>query len=224
MAGGAGYFLRAVDRVRSRLMPPSATVEFFFSPGSRYCYLAASQLPALERDSGCRVDWRPVSGTAIRRRHPEGDPFEGPAPSGQYDWAYRRLDAERWAACYGVPYFEPPGHEFDFDLLVRAAMAGRRLGRAAEVGWGLCCAVYGRETWPVDEDACSTVAEQAGLDGAAFRAELHAPGVAEALDATAAEAFERGAFGVPTFALGDALYWGNDRLVLLRHALAAGRG
>ena len=32
------------------------TVEFFFSPGSRYSYLAASQMPALEADTGCRVD------------------------------------------------------------------------------------------------------------------------------------------------------------------------
>ena len=31
----------------------------------------------------------------------------------------------------------------------------------------------------------------------------------------------RGAFGVPTFFLGDRMFWGNDRLVLLEAALAA---
>ena len=41
-------------------------VEFFFAPGSRYSYLAASQVPALERETGCTVEWRPVSGTEIR--------------------------------------------------------------------------------------------------------------------------------------------------------------
>ena len=33
------------------------------------------------------------------------------------------------------------------------------------------------------------------------------------------EAVAKGVFGVPTFVLGDRLFWGNDRLILLEHAL-----
>jgi hypothetical protein len=40
----------------------SPRVEFFFSPGSRYSYLAASQMALLEAETGCTVDWRPVNG------------------------------------------------------------------------------------------------------------------------------------------------------------------
>ena len=35
----------------------------------------------------------------------------------------------------------------------------------------------------------------------------------------AREAYRRGAFGVPTFVVGGNLFWGNDRLVLVRHHL-----
>ena len=33
----------------------------------------------------------------------------------------------------------------------------------------------------------------------------------------------RGAFGVPTFFLGARMFWGNDRLILLEHALREAR-
>jgi len=108
-------------------------VEFFFSPGSRYCYLAASQIPRIEASTGCRFDWRPVRGAEIRAlRGP--DPFAGEPVSGQYDWAYRERDARMWAAYYGIPYREPPNHALDFELLSRNAAAGKLLGAGASYG------------------------------------------------------------------------------------------
>ena len=198
-------------------------VDFFFAPGSRYSYLAASRMAALAAETGCTVAWRPVSGAAIRvlRGH---DPFVGAPVSGQYDWGYRRYDAECWADYYGIPFREPPRHDVDFERLVRAAMAGARLGAAAAYGWRICAAVYGSEEWPLDEALCVRVAEAAGLDRDRFIATLHDPETARLAASNAREAHARGAFGVPTFFLGERMFWGNDRLVLLRHALrGAGR-
>src|SRR5439155_15350497 len=90
-------------------------VEFFFSPASRYSYLAASQMPALEAETGCRVEWRPVSGVEIRGLRGR-DPFAGTPVSGQYDWTYRRRDAEGLAGHYGIPFRVPPDREVDFRL------------------------------------------------------------------------------------------------------------
>ena len=104
-------------------MEAERVVEFFFAPGSRYSYLAASQIPRIEADTGCRFDWLPVRGTQIRALRGR-DPFEGEPISGQYDWSYRRRDAEMWAEYYGITFREPPNHELDFDLLARAAAAG----------------------------------------------------------------------------------------------------
>ena len=56
----------------------------------------------------------------------------------------------------------------------------------------------------------------------AFLVELDSDRVASALAASAREAFERGAFGVPTFFVGQRMFWGNDRLPLVRHAVLAG--
>ena len=189
-------------------------VEFFFSPGSRYSYLAASQIGALEAETGCRIEWRPVNGEDIRKlRGP--DPFAGDAVSGQYEWAYRRRDAERWASAYGIPFREPPSRDCDFDLLARAATAAQRLGAAAEYGWALCSAVYGSDAWPIDRSACSRIAQRCGLPAAAFDAALDDDDTRIALAEAAAEAYRRGAFGVPTFFVGEQMFWGNDRIALL---------
>src|SRR5262249_48787436 len=114
-----------------------------------------------------------------------------------------------------------PGHELDFGLLVRAATAGARFGVAAEYGARICAAVYGSEEWPLDEAFCTRLAADVGLEPRTFGEALHDPEAARLMAAAAAEAYRRGAFGVPTFFLGDEMFWGNDRLVLLAHRLGA---
>ncbi len=199
-------------------MHTKPTVEFFFSPGSRYSYLAASQIPTLETETGCAVEWRPVNGSDIRALRGR-DPFAGEPMSGQYDWAYRQRDAELWADYYGIPFREPPTHHFDFGLLVRAATAAKRLGAVADYSWRLCSAVYGSRIWPIDETVCRRIAEEVGLEVEAFGSLLGDPESEQLMRKAAEEAHRRGAFGVPTFFLGEQMFWGNDRLVILRHAL-----
>jgi len=194
-------------------------VEFFFSPGSRYSYLAASQIPSLEGEAGCLVDWRPVNGADIRALRGR-DPFAGDSVSGQYEWTYRRHDAERWADYYGVPFREPPTHRFDFKLLVLAATASKRLGAAGGYGWRLCSTVYGSDIWPVDESVCLRLAEDVGFQRAEFSSLLRDPETERLAAATAEEAYSRGAFGVPTFFLDGELFWGNDRIVILKYVLS----
>ena len=199
-------------------MTPEAVVEFYFSPGSRYCYLAGSQLAGIASRTGCRFDWKPVRGAEVRALR-GADPFQGAPVSGQYDWGYRRRDAERWAAFYGVPYREPPSTHFDFDLLSRAAAAGARHGAAERYGWALCTAVYASERWPLDRALCVELASAAALPREDFEQALDDPRTDALLSQNARDAHARGAFGVPTFFCDGTMIWGNDRLVLLEHAL-----
>lgn len=202
-------------------MAARRVVEFFFAPGSRYSYLAAGQLPALARETGFSVAWRPVHGPALRALR-GADPFSGAPVSGQYEWPYREQDARRWARYYGIPYREPPSHDFDGALLARAATAGDLMDAAAAASWALMRAVYASDVWPLDERVCVDAVRSVGLDAGKFCAVLHDPATETALQAVAVEAHRRGAFGVPTFFVGDEMFWGNDRLPLLRHLLLRG--
>jgi 2-hydroxychromene-2-carboxylate isomerase len=193
-------------------------VDFFFSPASRYSYLAATQIAALERDTGCTVVWRPVHGPDIRALRGR-DPFQGPALSGQYEHEYRRTDAEAWAAFYGVPFREPREFHFDYRLLAEGAAAGQLLGGGTGFLLALCSAVYASGRWPMDVPLLVELCATYDVDRDRFVAELGSERVARILAQSAQEAFERGAFGVPTFFVGSRMFWGNDRLALVRHAL-----
>ncbi len=196
----------------------SQQVDFFFSPASRYSYLAATQINRLERETRCTVVWRPVHGPDIRKLRGR-DPFDGSAVSGQYESEYRKADAAAWAAFYGVAYREPRESDFDFELLARGAMAAKRLGGGAGFLLAISRAIWGAGRWPLDEALLLELSTAHGIARDRFVQELHSEGVTEELATTAREAFERGAFGVPTFFVGERMFWGNDRLVLVRHAL-----
>ena len=193
-------------------------LRFFYSPGSRYSYLALTQMPKIEREFGVEFAWTPTVGGRIRELR-GADPFRGPPQSGQYDWEYRRRDAEAWARYYGVDFQEPRSHELDAAMLGVAAVAASRSDRHREYSCALAAEVFARSSWPIDEALCLGVAAQVGIDGDAFERAFRAPEVAQELEENCRSAFERGVFGNPSCIVGDELFWGQDRLPLVRHAL-----
>ncbi|MGH6904021.1 MAG: DsbA family protein, partial [Geminicoccaceae bacterium] len=137
------------------MTPPA--VDFFYGIGSRYSYLASTQLDRLAAETGCRLRWRPLySGDLFAARG--RDPFAGQPVSGQYEWAYRRRDAERWAAYYGVPYREPGDVRFDPRGLALACTAAAALGAVEAFSRRLFRALFVDGASPLDEAACAGLA------------------------------------------------------------------
>lgn len=196
----------------------SDRVQFFHGIGSRYSYLASTQVAALERDTGCTVEWIPINSTLLLARR-GASPFVGDPVSGQYDWAYREEDGKRWAAYYGVPFHEPRGRvTFDPQLVALAAVAGARLGKAPELCRALFSAMFAEASVTlIDEAECLRRASACGIPD--FGRALQDPATAQAHERHLARALDLGVFGVPTFVAGEEIFWGNDRLVLLRHHL-----
>ena len=52
------------------------TVDFYLGLGSRYSYLAASQVDRIEKTYGCRFVWKPIASGALMDRRC-GKPFRG---------------------------------------------------------------------------------------------------------------------------------------------------
>jgi 2-hydroxychromene-2-carboxylate isomerase len=194
-------------------------VRFYYSIGSRYSYLASTQLGKLERETGCEVVWRPLHSLDLYRLRGIS-PFEGEPVSGQYDWDYRHQDAKRWAEYYGVPYEEPRGAvDFDPRLLARACAAADALGAVRPYSEALFSAIFAEALPKIGEDECLRRAEAVGLSRVAFARELASPRPDRRIAQAAEEARSAGAFGVPTFVVDGRTFWGNDRLVLVRHHL-----
>ena len=199
-------------------MPGAREIDFYLGLGSRYSYLAASQVERIEKAHGCRFVWKPIASGALMDRR-GGNPFRAEALSGQYDWGYREYDARCWAAYYGIPFREPVAFRVDPDVLALACLAAD--GQGALVP---CCRLLQQlifvEGVAIDDAVIGGLPARLGLEGRAFRHDLAAPQTRVRHDGFLEEARTRGAFGVPTFFVVERMFWGNDRLVLLEAALA----
>lgn len=194
------------------------TVDFYLGLGSRYSYLAASQVDRIEARYGCRFVWKPIaSGALIDRRG--GNPFREARGTGQYDPAYREHDAKSWAAYYGIPFREPVPFKVDAALPALACLAADRQGALVRACRHLQQLIFA-EGVAIDEAIIGSLPGQLELDADKFRYDLDDPQTRARHEALIDEAERRGAFGVPTFFLGKRMFWGNDRLVLLEAALA----
>jgi 2-hydroxychromene-2-carboxylate isomerase len=102
-------------------------IEFFFGLGSRYSYLAFTQISRIEASLSCGFRLSPLSSVELMGlRGPS--PFRDAPLSGQYQWDYRRRDAEAWASYYRVPFVEPKPLPEDHRLMARACCAAELQG------------------------------------------------------------------------------------------------
>ena len=199
-----------------------AVVDAYLGLGSRYSYLASTQLDRLAQETGATINWIPIFSEELRP--PDRDPFKGPPISGQYDWFYRRQDAEAWADYYGVPFREPMGRlNVDARLLVRAALAAGQLKKRVPMMKRLFAAGFVDDRSEIDAAVCIDWAVEIGIERNAFRNALQNPAIEADRFAILERAQERGVFGVPYFLTGGRSFFGNDRLVLLAHHLNVGR-
>ena len=204
-------------------MSEIVNIDFYYSIGSRYSYLAATQIEKLKQQTGCHVAWHPLNSVRLISGR-EASPFAGKPVSGQYEWAYRELDAKRWAKLYGVPFVEPRGRvDFDSELLARACTAAQQFGKVEEYSYLLFAAMFQGAHSQIARQECSDYAQLCGIDALDFQVALMSPVTTNRLDETINRAHHAGVFGVPTFIAVDELFWGNDRLVLLSHLLARHR-
>jgi 2-hydroxychromene-2-carboxylate isomerase len=198
-----------------------ASVQFYFGIGSRYSYLAATQLDRLRAETGATFAWRALYSPDLIARSGT-DPFAEATRRGQYRADYRSRDARRWSALYRVPYVEPDWSAVDWRRLALACVAaeGRGCGEAyARRAFSACFG--GGAPPPRGTDDLIALGTGLGLD-ADFGATIDSAETARRHEQNLADALAAGAFGVPSFVTVDGgLFFGQDRLPLLRHHLMA---
>ena len=138
----------------------------------------------------------------------------------------RRADIERRAARYGMPEwrwpsaYEPPDREAHESWQAPNSLRVMRLATFAHqagVGEAFALGTYGlafgegRDISPLDV-AVIDVAVRCGLNADDARAAPDRPEIKQTLRAATEAAIERGVIGVPTIAVGEQLFWGDDRL------------
>ena len=101
------------------------------------------------------------------------------------------------------------------EIPTAAATAADRLGRGPEFGRAVMNLYWVEGKDISEEENVKGAANSLGLDGEEILRLTQDPEIKEALKQNTAEAVKRGAFGAPTFFVGEKLFWGNDRFVIM---------
>jgi len=194
------------------------TLEYFFDVGSPTAYLAWTQLPRIAAETGATIAWRPMLLGGVFKATGNTSPVTVPAKG-----RWMNDDITRWARRYGVRFTFNPHFPINTLTLMRGA-TGVQMRRPADfLGY---IDVIERAMWETPKNLgdpavlAATLAE-AGFDADEFIALVGDPEVKAKLVATTEEAVARGVFGAPTFFVGEAMFFGQDRLDFVREALLA---
>lgn len=189
-------------------------IEFFWEPGSSYTYLASTQIERLAQECGATLKWKPFLLGKVFEARGTKLPASIPAKA-----QYMFEDLARWAQLYGVPLVTPKVFPVHSLLASRCAIAADHLGHAGAAARAILHAYWGQGHDISQPDVLKAAFERAGLPGAAILEKSGDSAVKDQLRQYTEDAIARGVFGAPTMFVGDAMFWGNDRLDHLRLAL-----
>ena len=192
----------------------SKTIEYYFDYESPFTYLANTQLPGILERTGAVIDYRPVLLGALQKTAENPPPITVPNKS-----KYMMSDLSRWAKRYGVTIQFNPAFPINTVTLLRAALVTLEDGSFPLFHEAMFDAMWRNPKNLGDEAVVREVLEGAGLDAHEILQRTQEQAIKDRLKANTSEAHARGAFGAPTFFVGDEMYFGNDRLDFVEEAL-----
>lgn len=181
-------------------------VTFYFDLGSPYAYLSAERITDLLPEP---VQWQPVLLGGLFKL------------TGRSSWAlgdYQRrqtgmAEIERRARGYGLPAIQwPDPWPSDYLTAMRVATFAFDTGRGREFAQQAFRDAFQRGRDLAVAEHVFDAAAGAGINRQQAEQAAQDPQVKLALRQATDAAFELGVIGVPTLAVNDELFWGDDRL------------
>ncbi len=182
-------------------MSESVDVYVYYNFRSPYCYLASKTMFQIFDDYHANLVWRPL-GSWDGRSPPEVAVKKLPIA---------RQDMARIARRMGIPV-NPPPKSTEPTLAGAGSLLAEQRGllrpyivEVMRHEWA-----YGKDIG--QEDILIDIATDVGLDRDEFHNAIHDQANQEQLQKNWNEADEKGAVGVPTFIIGEEIFWGQDRI------------
>ncbi len=200
-------------------------IEFYFDISSPWTYLAFHNVQPLARELDVRIAWKPILvGGIFNTVNPSVYEFRKHGSPGKQ--RYLEKDLADWARHTGLSIKFPPSvFPVNSVKAMRACIFLDGEGKLPAFARAVFEAYWGRDEDIADDQVLAEACRIAGADPARVLAGISEPAIKDQLRRNTDELIARGGFGSPTmFVNGDDMYFGNDRLHLLREALLRARG
>lgn len=182
----------------------SQTIKVFFNFRSPYCYLASKTMFSVFNDFHVDLDWYPLSGWDGR----------SPPEVAKTKLPIARQDMKRWARRLGIPVTPPP-ISTDPTKAGMGSLLAEKKGVLREYIVEMMRAewAYGNDIG--EDEILLNVGESIGLERDELAAAIVDPANRAKLEENWRRAESLGVIGVPTFVVGEEIFWGNDRIEFL---------
>ncbi|MDG2304795.1 MAG: 2-hydroxychromene-2-carboxylate isomerase [Candidatus Binatia bacterium] len=212
-----------------------ARLEFFFDCSSPWTYLAFHRVQEVIRDTGAGVEWRPilvggvfnaVNRDLYEQRSRMATALGGDDTSGARRKAgYYMKDLADWARVAGLAIGQPPVFPVNSVRAMRGCFVAQEHGLLLPWARAVFETYWGDLQDISQPDVLRAIARRVGLDAEGLCDKVESQTYKDKLRVNTDEVIARGGFGSPTmFVNGDDMYFGNDRLELVRAALSEGGG
>ena len=197
----------------------SKKLEFIFDFGSPNAYLAYHALPEVLASTGAELEIVPCLLGGIFKLTDNQPPMLAHGKvKGKLD--YEKKEMHRFIVKHGLSKFKFNAH-FPVNTLIlmrgAIAVADSDLQRYVEVGLK---AMWEDSLKMDDPEVFVQCMNAAGFDGADLLTRTQEADVKAKLAENTANAVERGVFGIPSFFVGEELFFGKDRLAQVEEELS----
>ena len=191
-------------------------IDFWFDFHSPWCYFASHQIGEIGQQFNAKINWKPVHLANLNEAVDGRRPLE--ANSRFVRW-YQQ-DQRDTATMLGLPFAPHQEYPKRPSRALRAALFAADHGLAE----AFVKAVM-RGYWSDQQDISELkwlieIGVEVGLDAAGIAESVSAPEYKQRLNENLNQAIQQGLFGLPAAVVNDKIFWGNDRLELLKHYLS----
>lgn len=194
-------------------------LDFYFDCSSPWTYLAFHAIQPLAAEVGAEIVWKPilVGGVFNAVNQTVYENRSNPNPRKQ---AYMLQDLAAWADFYNIKIaFPPKVFPVNSVKCMRGAFVALDEGKLVPYATAAFEAYWGDDLDISKEAVLADIAARAGLERQHFFAGIETDTCKARLRTNTDELITRGGFGSPTIFVGDRMFFGNDRLPLIRAAL-----
>lgn len=182
-------------------MAETVDVKLYFSFRSPYCYLLSKTMWDIVDNDCVNLLWKPVGGWDLR----------SPPDRAKVKIPLVRQDLARYARRMDIP-LNPPPPETEPTPAGAASLYAEEQGKLRQFIIEAMHLEWGEGQNIAEDTALAEVANRIGLDSDAVIGAAHDSHYLDELAQNASEAEAGGVIGVPTFVIGEDIFWGQDRV------------
>jgi 2-hydroxychromene-2-carboxylate isomerase len=197
------------------------TVDFIFDFASPNAYFVHKVVPVIGARTGARFNYVPcLLGGIFKATGNQAPMIANANIKGKS--AYDTLETQRFIARHGLNQFKfNPNFPVNTLLIMRGAIAAEQDGKLMPYIEAVLHHMWEDPKKMDDPEVAAVALSSSGFDGPSLLAKTQDDAIKAKLVANTEMAVSRGAFGIPTFYVGDEMFFGKERLGQIEELLKA---